>query len=87
MSSTCSHRSRVNGKKSSRAQASVSRRRIARGGTRAIDALSDDDASALSQVATVARAPDATAQYDERITPIVELLDAAQIQLDEAVSR
>ncbi len=56
------------------------------GARAAIDSLSDDDTSALSQVAAVHARLTQLAPYDERITPIVELLDAAQIQLDEAIS-
>ena len=56
------------------------------GARAAIDMLSDADTSALSQVATVHARLTQLAPYDERIAPIVELLDAAQIQLDEAVS-
>ncbi|MDQ3445826.1 MAG: DNA repair protein RecN [Pseudomonadota bacterium] len=56
------------------------------GARAAIDTLSDDDTSALSQVAAVHARLTQLAPYDERIAPIVELLDAAQIQLDEAVS-
>ena len=56
------------------------------GARTAIDTLSDADSSALSQVAAVHARLMQLAPYDERIAPIVELLDAAQIQLDEAVS-
>ncbi len=56
------------------------------GARTAIDTLSDVDSSALSQVAAVHARLTQLAPYDERIAPIVELLDAAQIQLDEAVS-
>ena len=56
------------------------------GARAAIDTLSDVDSSALSQVAAVHARLTQLAPYDERIAPIVELLDAAQIQLDEAVS-
>ena len=56
------------------------------GARAAIDTLSDADTSALSQVAAVHARLTQLAPYDERIAPIVELLDAAQIQLDEAVS-
>lgn len=56
------------------------------GARHAVDTLSDADNSALSQVAAVHMRLTQLAPYDERIGPIVELLDAAQIQLDEAVS-
>ncbi|HVG06042.1 MAG TPA: DNA repair protein RecN [Burkholderiaceae bacterium] len=56
------------------------------GARSAIDSLGDADTSALSQVATVHARLTQLAAYDERIAPIVELLDAAQIQLDEAVA-
>lgn len=56
-------------------------------GTRAaINTLSDDDASALSQIGTVHARITQLATYDDRIAPIAELLDAAQIQVDEAVA-
>ena len=56
------------------------------GARAAIDTLSDADNSAVSQVAGVQSRLTQLAPYDERIAPVVELLDAAQIQLDEAVS-
>ena len=56
------------------------------GARTAIETLSDADPSALSQLATVQARLSQLSPYDERLTPIVELLDAAQIQLDEAVS-
>ncbi|MGH6611078.1 MAG: DNA repair protein RecN [Burkholderiaceae bacterium] len=56
------------------------------GARAAINALSDEDASALAQIASVHTRLGQLSAYDERITPIVELLDAAQIQLDEAVT-
>jgi DNA repair protein RecN (Recombination protein N) len=52
----------------------------------AVDALSDSDASALSQIGSVHAKLAQLSAFDERIAPIVELLDAAQIQLDEAVT-
>ena len=56
------------------------------GARAAVDTLSEADASAISQVAAVHARLTQLAPYDDRITPITELLDAAQIQLDEAIS-
>ena len=56
------------------------------GARAAVDTLSEADASAISQVAAVHARLTQLAPYDERIAPIAELLDAAQIQLDEAIS-
>ena len=57
------------------------------GGARAaVDALSDADASALSQIGSVHAKLAQLSAFDKRIAPIVELLDAARIQLDEAVT-
>jgi DNA repair protein RecN (Recombination protein N) len=52
----------------------------------AVDALADSDASALAQVGNVSARLDHLVPYDERLQPAVELIDAAQIQLDEAVA-
>ena len=52
----------------------------------AVDALAESDASALSQVGNVSARLAQLVPYDERLQPAVELLDAAQIQLDEAVA-
>jgi DNA repair protein RecN (Recombination protein N) len=56
------------------------------GARAAVDTLSEADASAISQIAAVHARLTQLAPYDNRIAPIAELLDAAQIQLDEAVS-
>jgi DNA repair protein RecN (Recombination protein N) len=56
------------------------------GARTAIDTLGDADASALSQLGAAHARMTQLATYDERISPIVELLDAAQIQLAEAVT-
>ncbi|HZA95734.1 MAG TPA: DNA repair protein RecN, partial [Burkholderiaceae bacterium] len=56
------------------------------GARAAVDLLSEADISAISQVAAVHARLTQLVPYDDRITPIVELLDAAQIQLDEAIS-
>jgi len=56
------------------------------GARAAIDTLSDNDNSALSLLGTVLARITQLATYDERIAPIAELLDAAQIQVDEAVA-
>jgi len=52
----------------------------------AVDALSESDASALAQVGNVSGRITHLVPYDERLQPAVELIDAAQIQLDEAVT-
>ncbi len=52
----------------------------------AVDALSESDASALAQVGNVSGRITHLLPYDERLQPAVELIDAAQIQLDEAVT-
>jgi len=52
----------------------------------AVDALSESDASALAQVGNVSGRITHLVPYDERLQPAVELIDAAQIQLDEAVA-
>ncbi|MDQ3188132.1 MAG: DNA repair protein RecN [Pseudomonadota bacterium] len=56
------------------------------GAQSAIDTLGDADASASSQLGAVHSRLTQLAGFDERITPIVELLDTARIQLDEAVA-
>ena len=52
----------------------------------AVDALAESDASALAQVGNVSARLGHLVPYDERLQPAVELVDAAQIQLDEAVA-
>jgi DNA repair protein RecN (Recombination protein N) len=52
----------------------------------AVDALSESDGSALAQVGSVSSRITHLVPYDERLQPAVELLEAAQIQLDEAVT-
>ena len=56
------------------------------GARAAVDTLSEADTSAISQVSAVHARLTQLAPYDDRIAPIAELLDAAQIQLDEASS-
>ncbi len=56
------------------------------GAQAAVDALSEADASALTQIGNVSARLTQLVPYDERLQPSVELLDAAQIQLDEAVA-
>jgi DNA repair protein RecN (Recombination protein N) len=56
------------------------------GARNAVELLSESDAAALAQIGTVHTRLSQLAAYDERLTPIVELIEAAQIQLDEAVS-
>ncbi len=55
------------------------------GARAAVDSLAESDAAALTQIGTMRTRLGQLAPYDERLRPIVELLDAAQIQLDEAV--
>jgi DNA repair protein RecN (Recombination protein N) len=52
----------------------------------AVDALAESDASALAQVGNVSGRLAHLVAYDEGLQPAVELIDAAQIQLDEAVA-
>jgi DNA repair protein RecN (Recombination protein N) len=56
------------------------------GARAAVDSLAESDAAALTQIGTVHARLGQLAPYDERLQPIVELLEAAQIQLDEAVA-
>lgn len=56
------------------------------GAQAAVDALSEADASALTQIGNVTTRLAQLVPYDERLQPAIELLDAAQIQLDEAVA-
>jgi len=56
------------------------------GARAAVDTLSEADASAISQVAAVHARLTQLAAHDDRIAPIAQLLDAAQIHLDEAIS-
>jgi DNA repair protein RecN (Recombination protein N) len=55
------------------------------GARAAVDSLAESDAAALTQIGTMRTRLRQLAPYDDRLRPIVELLDAAQIQLDEAV--
>jgi len=52
----------------------------------AVEALAESDGSALAQVGNVSGRITHLVPYDERLQPAVELIDAAQIQLDEAVA-
>lgn len=56
------------------------------GARMAIDALGDADQSALSQIGAVHTRITQLAPFDERLAPLLELMDTAQIQLDEAVA-
>jgi DNA repair protein RecN (Recombination protein N) len=56
------------------------------GARAAVDALSESDVAALTQVAASGSRLTQLATYDERLKPVVELLDGAQVQLEEAVS-
>jgi DNA repair protein RecN (Recombination protein N) len=52
----------------------------------AVDALAESDAAALAQVGNVSARLSHLVAFDERLQPAVELVGAAQIQLDEAVA-
>ena len=52
----------------------------------AVDALSEADGAARSQIGSVATRLAQLVAYDGRLQAVIELLDAAQIQLDEAVT-
>jgi DNA repair protein RecN (Recombination protein N) len=56
------------------------------GARAAVDSLAESDGAALTQIGTVRARLGQLAPYDDRLQPIVELLDAAQIQVDEAVA-
>ncbi len=56
------------------------------GARAAVDALSDADTAALTQVAATGSRLTQLATYDERLKPVIELIDGAQVQLEEAVS-
>ena len=56
------------------------------GARAAVDGLSESDSAALAQLAASATRLTQLATYDERLKPIIELLDGAQVQLGEAVS-
>ena len=56
------------------------------GARAAVDALSEADGAATTQIGTASTKLAQLVPYDERLQPAVELLDASQIQLDEAVS-
>jgi DNA repair protein RecN (Recombination protein N) len=51
-----------------------------------VDTLSERDGAALSQVAAVSARLTQLAAWDERLKPTVELLQSAQVALEEAVS-
>jgi DNA repair protein RecN (Recombination protein N) len=56
------------------------------GAQAAVDSLSEADGSALTQIGGASARLAQLVAYDERLQPAVELLDAAKIQLDEAVA-
>ncbi|MGZ8253342.1 MAG: DNA repair protein RecN [Burkholderiaceae bacterium] len=56
------------------------------GAQAAVEALSEADGSALTQIGNVSTRLTQLVPYDERLHPSVELVDAAQIQLEEAVA-
>ncbi len=56
------------------------------GARAAVDVLSEADGAAGTQIGNTSTRLAQLVPYDERLQPAVELLDAAQIQLDEAVS-
>jgi DNA repair protein RecN (Recombination protein N) len=51
-----------------------------------VDSLSESDAAALTQVAAATSRLTHLSAYDERLKPIIELLEGALVQLEEAVS-
>ena len=51
----------------------------------AVDALSESDAAASSQIGSVASRLGQLVAYDARLQPAIELVEAARIQLEEAV--
>ncbi|MGZ8253752.1 MAG: DNA repair protein RecN, partial [Burkholderiaceae bacterium] len=56
------------------------------GAQAAVDSLSEADGSALTRVGSASARLTQLVAYDERLLPAVDLLAAAQIQLDEAVA-
>lgn len=56
------------------------------GAQAAVEALSEADGAALAQLGSVSARLTQLVPYDEHLQPAVELLDAAQIQVDEAVA-
>lgn len=56
------------------------------GARAAVDALSESDQSALTQVAATVNRLTQLAAFDERLQPIVELVTGAQVQIEEAVA-
>jgi DNA repair protein RecN (Recombination protein N) len=56
------------------------------GAQAAVDSLSEAEDSALTRIDTVAARLGQLAQYDERLKPVLEALEAARIQVDEATS-
>jgi len=56
------------------------------GARNAIDALSEADHAALTQVAATVHRLTQLAAFDERLQPIVELITGAQVQIEEAVA-
>ena len=56
------------------------------GARASVDSLGESDDAAASLVAAAAARLGQLASYDSRLAPIIELLQGAQVQLDEAVS-
>ncbi len=56
------------------------------GAQTAVDSLSEAEDSALTRIDTVAARLGQLAQYDERLKPVLEALETARIQVDEATS-
>ena len=56
------------------------------GAQAAVDSLSEAEDSALTRVDTVAARLGQLAHYDERLKPVLEALEAARIQIDEATA-
>jgi DNA repair protein RecN (Recombination protein N) len=56
------------------------------GARSAVDTLAEADASALAQIGSVGSRLAQLVAYDDKLKAVTELLDAAQIELDEAVA-
>jgi DNA repair protein RecN (Recombination protein N) len=56
------------------------------GAQAAVDSLAESEESALTRIDTVATRLGQLAQFDERLGPVLETLEAARIQVDDATS-
>lgn len=59
---------------------------LLQGAQAAVDALAEDDASALSRIDACAARLEQLAHFDERLKPTLELLASARIHVDEAAA-